>query len=165
LPITLARKLGCPVEVAVRIISAYYGRAETASRYIRRVLAVAKKVGYAETYFGRRRYCPDYQNLNGNGDACHELEKTLWNHICAGSSAEFLKWKQVRVWEALRQIGFTKDDVRLAIQLYDECIWMVRDEVLQEVREITEEIWRKKEKGFLQFQTEVKVGKSWKEVS
>lgn len=162
LPITLARKLGCSVETAVKIINAYYGRAETAARYIKRVLGVAKKKGYVETYFGRRRYCPEYPNANGDA---HEIEKTLWNHVCAGSAAEFLKWKQVYVWEALRKAHFTKDDVRLSLQMYDEAIFQCRNSLLTEVREIAEEVWLRKEPGFLPFQAEIKIGTTWKECS
>jgi DNA polymerase-1 len=162
LPTTLARKLGCSVEIATQIIHAYYGRAETAANYIKRALRAGRKNGYVATYFGRRRYCPEY--LNSNGDT-HEIEKTLWNHINAGSAAEFLKWKQVHVWEALRKAHFTKDDVRLSLQMYDETVWQCRDSLLKEVREIAEEVWLRKEPGFLPFRAEVKIGRTWKECS
>jgi DNA polymerase-1 len=158
----LAIRLGCSVETAADIIKAYYGRAKTASRYIDRTLALAKKTGYVQTYFGRRRYCPEYQNGISDREA-HEIEKTLWNHVCAGTAAEIVKWKTVRMWEALRRYGFTTGQVRLSLNMFDEAIWMVQDDLLSEIRAIVEEIWKRKETGFLQFNSEVKVGKNWKE--
>jgi DNA polymerase I len=93
-PHTLARKLGCSVEVANRIIKAYYSKVPVAHAYIADVLARAEAMGYVETFYGRRRYCPEYQNGITERDA-HEVEKTLFNHVIAGSSAEVVKRKQV----------------------------------------------------------------------
>jgi DNA polymerase-1 len=160
----LARKLGCPTEIAKQIIEAYFAKAPTALSYIKRSLHAARKNGYVSTFYGRRRYCPEYQNGIGGREA-HEIEKTLWNHICAGTSAEFLKGKQVKVWETLRQMGLAEADVRLSLNVFDECVFHVRDSLLKEVREITEEVWRRKEPGFLPFGTEIKTGKNWKECS
>jgi DNA polymerase-1 len=161
-PHTLARKLGCPVEIAAKIIKAYYGKAKTAARYITKVLHLAKEVGYVETFYGRRRYCPEYQAATGEREA-HEIEKTLWNHVNAGTAAEFLKWKQVKVWTVLRQEGFTSEQVRLSLNMFDQLIFHVRNELLQEVKQITEEVWFQKEKGFLPFKADVKIGRTWGE--
>jgi len=157
---TLSRRLGCSLETAGTISKAYFRRAKTASRHLKRVLAVAKERGYVETYYGRRRYCSDYQNGISDRDA-HEVEKTLVNHYIAGSTAEFLKWKSVYVHEALRQAGLTNADVRLSLNIFDEAIWQVRDDLLDEVRATIEPIWFRKETGFLPFRAEVKIGKSW----
>jgi DNA polymerase I len=159
---TLARKLGCSIEVADKIIKVYQSRAETAVAYIQKVLLVAKDTGYVETYFGRRRYCPEYQQLNGLREA-HEVEKTLWSHVNSGTSAELVKQKQLKTWVALRQAGFTPDDVRVAINEYDEILIHVRDSLLEEVRERATEIWQEQEKGFLPFRVGVKSGKTWGE--
>ncbi|SRR6266404_3015250 len=160
----LAMKLGCSVETAAEIIKAYYARAKTASRYIDKTLALAKRTGYVQTYYGRRRYCHEYQNGLSDREA-HEWEKSLWNHVCAGTSAEIVKWKTVRIWEALRQFGFTPNQVRVSLNVFDEAIFMVRDDLLPEVGEIVSEIWKRKEVGFLQFNSDVKIGKTWKECS
>jgi DNA polymerase-1 len=161
-PHTLARKLGCPVEIAGKIIKTYYGRAKSAARYITRVLELAKEVGYVETFYGRRRYCPEYQTATSEREA-HEVEKTLWNHVNAGTAAEFLKFKQFNVWKTLRQAGFGTEHVRLSLNMFDQTVWMVRDELLPEVKAITEEVWFQKERGFLPFKADVKIGKTWGE--
>jgi len=160
----LARKLGCPTEVARQIIEAYFAKAPTALSYIKRSLHAAKKNGYVQTFFGRRRYCPEYQNGIGGREA-HEIEKTLWNHICAGTSAEFLKWKTVWVYEALRAERVPTTAARLSLNIFDEAIYQVRDDLLEEVRAIIEPIWFRKERGFLPFKAQIKIGKTWEECS
>jgi DNA polymerase-1 len=162
---TLAQKLGCPIEVAVRIIKACHRRAPKATAYIEKTLARTKELGYASTYFGRRRFCFEYQDPNLSTQAAHQLEKTLWNHIVAGTSAEYLKRKQILVWEALRKAHFTPIDARLSLQIYDECVWHVRDSLLEKVQEIAVPIWLQREAGFLPFQATIQTGKSWEAVS
>lgn len=163
-PHTLARKLGCSVKVAQKIIDAYYGRVPTADLYIRACLSAAKRTGYVETHFGRRRYCPEYQALNGDhGREAHETEKTLWNHINAGTAAELLKFKQARAWELLRTT-WTADQVRLSIQNYDEAIFSVRDDLLPEAQALASEIWHEPTPGFLPFGVDVQTAKSWGEI-
>jgi DNA polymerase-1 len=162
---TLAQKLGCPIEVAVRIIKACHRRAPKATAYIEKTLARAKELGYATTYFGRRRFCPEYQDPVLSTQDAHQLEKTLWNHTVAGTSAEYLKRKQILVWEALRKAHFTPSDARLSLQIYDECVFSVQDSLLAEVRAIVEPIWLEREAGFLPFQATIQTGKSWEAVS
>jgi DNA polymerase-1 len=160
---TLARKLGCSTEVADKIQKAYFGRAEVAARYIERVLDQARSRGYVETFFGRRRYCPELQSGLSDREE-HEIEKTCWNHVCAGTAAELLKWKQVKGWELLRRLDYTTDYVRLVLNNYDECIWQVRNDVLPDVQLALESVWAQREKGFLPFQFEVQTGANWGEI-
>jgi DNA polymerase-1 len=161
---TLARKLGCSTEVADRIQKAYFGRAETAHRYTQRVLERAKETGYVETFYGRRRYCPELGAVSSEREQ-HEIEKTCWNHHVAGTAAELTKQKQVKGWELLRKLDYTPDHVRLVLNGYDECLWMVRNDVLRDGQTILETVWVQREPGFLPFQFGVKSGCNWGEVS
>ena len=163
-PHTLARKLGCSVETAIKIISTYYNRVPAAAFYITVLLTNAEIRGYVETHYGRRRYCPELLTKIGEREV-HEIEKTIWNHANAGTAAEYLKWKQVRIWETLRAAGFDESQVWLALNMFDETIWQVRDEVLEPVREIAEYVMREQVKGFLPFKVGVGVGKTWAEAS
>jgi len=163
-PHTLAGRLCCGIETATKIISAYYNRVPTAALYIKAVLAAARNQGYIETLYGRRRYCPEYQTATGGREE-HEVEKTLFNHLIAGTAAEFLKVKQVKTWEALREEGFTTNHIRLVLNNYDELVWHVRDDLLKEIQGIAEEIFKEQELGFLPFGVGIGVGKTWAEAS
>jgi DNA polymerase I len=163
-PHTLARKLGCSTETASRIIHAYYARVPRAAAYIKKVLKDAKNNGFVETNFGRRRYCPEYQNPANDREE-HEIAKTLWSHVNSGTAAEYLKRKQVEVWEAIRQARLTSNEARLSLNVFDECIFTVKDSLLPEVRGIIEPIWLKHESGFLPFKATIQTGKTWRQCS
>jgi DNA polymerase-1 len=163
-PHTLARKLGCPVQIAVKIINSYYRRASCAKRFIDSTLAAAEELGWVETFFGRRRYCPEYR-ADISARENHELAKTLWSHVNAGTAAELLKFKQVALWNTLRHVGFMPDQVRIVINLFDEAIWHVRDDLLTEVTDLAASVWREPIQGFLPFDSTIKSGKDWEVVS
>jgi len=159
-PYTLSVNLGCSLSVARKIIKTYYKRAKTGVRYIHRVLSDARELGFVETHFGRRRFCWDYQNGLGDREK-HEIEKTLWSHHNAGTAAEVTKFKQVAIWEALRRTGFTAADVRLSLNMYDQTIWSVRDDLMNDVQPIITELWSQRVPGFLPFRSKITLGKDW----
>jgi len=162
-PYTLAIKLGCSLAVARKIIKTYYKRAKTGIRYIHRVLSDAHELGFVETHFGRRRYCGEYQNGVGEREK-HEIEKTLWSHHNAGTAAEIVKHKQCDIWETLRREGFTSDQVRLSINMFDQLIWSVRDDLIPDVQPIVTEIWHRRVPGFLPCRSQITNGKNWGEL-
>jgi DNA polymerase I-like protein with 3'-5' exonuclease and polymerase domains len=159
MPYTLGIQLGCSQAVARKIIKSYYKRARTGVRYIHKVLEDAHNRGFVETYFGRRRYCPEYHDAGTR--AVHEVEKTLWSHHNAGSAAEVVKMKQCDIWEMLRRERFTAEHVRLSLNMFDQLIWSVRDDLLNDVKPIVEEIWNRRVPGFLPFRSQIKTGKDW----
>jgi DNA polymerase-1 len=156
---TLAYRLGCPVETAARISSIYFKRAARAKEYITETLTRAKSEGFIETYFGRRRYCPELQVATDQKEV-HQHQKSLWNHHIAGTAAEITKWKQVRACDGLRMAEFSEQHARLCFQGYDACIWHVNDQYLDDVRSEVEERWNLKEERFLCFKSKVRVGKT-----
>lgn len=161
---TLARKLGCSVDIALKIIDAYYERIPTAKIYISSVLAAAEYLGYCDTFYGRRRHCPEYA-VAGSGRDQHELEKTLWSHHNAGSAAEYVKFKTVRIWEALRLEDYDEFEVRLALNMYDEILFHVRAELLDEVKALILPIWTRQESDFLPFKSTINEGDTWGKAS
>jgi hypothetical protein len=114
-PYTLSMRLGCSTETATKIINSYYRRAPVAAEFIRKTLDDAKANGYVTTYFGRKRYCPEYQN-GATDREIHEIEKTCWNQVVAGTAAELPKKRQILAWEELRRVGFGPDRVRLVFK-------------------------------------------------
>lgn len=162
-PFTLAAKLNCSLIVARKIIRSYYKRARTGVRYIHRILDGANNDGYVETYFGRRRYCPELQNGAGEREK-REIEKTLWSHHNAGTAAEIVKFKQASIWETLRREGFTSTQVRLSLNMYDQLIFSVRDDLLNDATPIITKIWNSPVPGFLPFRSQIKQGANWGEL-
>lgn len=151
---TMASQLGCTSEVAEECMAAWAAKAPTANDYIKKYIALAKANERASTYFGRERqvFVPKV------GDT-HEEEKTLWHHHNAGTAAEVLKLTQARIWNA------KIPGARLVIQFFDELIFEVPDEILEETKTLVlEQFSRQTLKGF-DFGTDCRTGKNWLEIS
>ena len=75
----------------------------------------AKRTGYAETMFGRRRHIPELNMKNpvqrGFG------ERTAMNHPMQGSAADIIKIAMNRVARRLEEDGYR---ARMILQVHDE---------------------------------------------
>jgi len=159
---TLAQRLGVDRDVAQLLVTAYRMRAPKAVDYIDQYLEKVWETGVSETHFGRQRAFD--LNVETKHDE-NELEKTAWHHHCAGTAAEILKIKQLRVVKALEAKGYMPDRVYCAIQMHDEIILVCRDSIVEEVKVVALEAFNQKIDGFLDFAVDCRVGKNWLEVS
>jgi len=159
---TLARDLGVSVEMARHIISAWNARAPQAAKYLQDYLAEFQKTGVAYTAFGRIRNLPIKE---AKGHMKHELNKTAWHHHNAGTAAEILKIRQVRVMNNLVKAGFGSEVARCALQMHDELIVMCKDEIVPQVQAIMVEQFRREVAGYLPMRLTEKTGKTWLAVS
>ena len=64
----LAQRLGIGVSEAGKILEAYFAAFPRVKEYMDETVALARKRGYTETLFGRRRAIPDLQNPNFDQD-------------------------------------------------------------------------------------------------
>ena len=77
----------------------------------------AKKNGYVETQFGRRRYLPELASSNFNMRAFGE--RVARNMPFQGTAADIIKLAMVRVHSRLAREGLA---ARLIMQVHDELI-------------------------------------------
>jgi len=115
-PHALARQLGIPYDEAKRFIEEYFARFAGVRRFLDDTVASAKRKGYVETIFGRRRYIPELKDKSHNIRAFGE--RTATNSPLQGSAADLIKIAMVRVAQAL-QDGF---HARLLLQVHDELV-------------------------------------------
>lgn len=162
-PFALAKKLGIDPAEAQKLIDAYYARAPLARKYMEDVLAQARRTGQISTKFGRTRYMPELKRATGR--ALHEANKTAWHHHNAGTAAEVLKLKQVKVHRNLRAAGLDYDAVRIALNMHDELILIARDDVVEQTKEIAVAKFKEPIPGFLPFKVDVRVGQNWLQIS
>jgi len=161
-PFVLAKKLGITEAEAREIIQAYEERAPIATEYKKRVIREFKKTGVSITKFGRVRELKEI--MSAKRGQLHQLTKTLWHHHNAGTAAEILKIKQVKAWKAIRR-AFSVEDARLALQMHDEVIFLVKDEFLEQATELAKAAFAERIPGFLPFKVDVRTGRNWREIS
>lgn len=159
----LAKMLGLTTEEAQQLIDAYAQRAPLATAYVQQVLAEARRTGQVSTKFGRVRFMPEMRKSLKPAEM-HEASKTAWHHHNAGTAAELLKIKQVKVWKALRK-QWTSDQVRMVLQMHDEIVLLVKVELVQEVVDLALAKFQEPIQGFLPFKVDCRTGRNWLEVS
>jgi hypothetical protein len=161
-PFLLSKRLGITVPAAEKIIQGYKARAALADQYRENILAAAQKTGQVSTRFGRTRFMPDLKKARGH--QLHALRKTAWHHHNAGTAAEILKIRQAQIFNTLRK-DYSFEDVRLGLQMHDELIFVVKNELVEKVREICLEKFHQPLPGFLPFKVDTRTGQNWKAIS
>ncbi len=111
----LSQSLGIPMGEARAMIDRYFEVYPGVRSYLDRTVADARRTGYAETMFGRKRHIPELKLKNpaqrGFG------ERTAMNHPMQGSAADIIKLAMVDVARKMREQGFR---ARMILQVHDE---------------------------------------------
>ena len=111
----LSQSLDIPLAEAREMIEAYFRAYPGVRTYLDRTVEEAKRLGYAETMFGRRRPIPELKLRNPAQRSFGE--RTAMNHPMQGSAADIIKIAMNRVARRLRDDGFR---ARMILQVHDE---------------------------------------------
>ncbi len=152
----LSQSLDIPMAEARQMIEAYFEAYPGVRRYLDQTVAEAKRCGYAETLFGRRRPIPELKMRVPAQRAFGE--RTAMNHPMQGTAADIIKIAMVRVAERLRAEGFR---ARMILQVHDELDFECP---LDEVERLAEMV-RATMEGVVELAVpliaEVSVGETW----
>ncbi len=113
----LAQRLAIGVSEASEILEAYFAAFPRVKKYMDETVEEARKRGYTETLFGRRRSIPELQNKNFRVRQIGERQ--AMNSGIQGLAADIFKVALVRLDQALEAGGF---ESRLVLQVHDEVI-------------------------------------------
>ena len=113
----LAQRLAIGVSEASEILEAYFAAFPRVKQYMDETVEEARKRGYTETLFGRRRSIPELQNPNFR--IRQVGERQAMNSGIQGLAADIFKVALVRIDEALESGGFVS---QLVLQVHDEVI-------------------------------------------
>lgn len=114
---SLGKDIGVSTKEASRYIHKYLEHYSGVDRYMNAVVEQAKRDGYVETMFGRRRYLPELSSSKHTMRAFGE--RVARNMPIQGTAADIIKIAMVRVDERLRREGLR---ARLILQVHDELI-------------------------------------------
>jgi DNA polymerase-1 len=132
----LAQRLDIDQKTAQEYIDLYFSRYPGVKGYIERTLENARRSGYVQTMFERRRYTPDLKSQNRiiSGAA----ERIAVNAPIQGSAADLMKIAMIRVSRGLKGTG-----ALLILQVHDELVL----EVPADQADAAERILRKEMEG------------------
>ena len=111
----LSQSLDIPMAEAREMIDRYFEAYPGVRTYLDNTVTEAKRNGYAETLFGRRRPIPELKMRNPAQRSFGE--RTAMNHPMQGTAADIIKIAMVRVARRLRDEGFR---ARMILQVHDE---------------------------------------------
>lgn len=113
----LARQLGAPVGEAQSLMNEYFGRFGGVRDYLASVVEQARKTGYTETIFGRKRFLPD---LTSDDRQRREMtERMALNAPIQGSAADLIKVAMLGVDRRIAEAGLRS---RQILQIHDELV-------------------------------------------
>jgi DNA polymerase I len=127
----LSRTLRIPRNEAESFIRRYRKRFPKIDEFLQQCIGQAKRIGYVETIFGRRRAIPEIGARNAQRRAA--AERLAINSVVQGSAADLIKQAMLDVDRRIR----TEDrPSRMLLQIHDELVFEVPEPSLDEEREM-----------------------------
>lgn len=126
----LRAQLGSTTAEAHQFLEEYFSTFKTLSEYLESTRGFARKNGYTETLFGRRRQFPDMKSSLPYVRA--QAERMAINAPIQGTQADIIKLAMVRVDEMLAKEN-ANTDAYLLLQVHDELVYEIRTERVGEL--------------------------------
>lgn len=131
----LAQRLDIPRGEAEEILNSFFTAFPAVREYMDRSIEEARKKGYTETLFGRRRRIPELSSSNFN--VRQAGERQAMNSAIQGLAADIFKVALIRIDKHIEENSLLS---RLILQVHDEVILEVppeeKDDALKKVPEI-----------------------------
>ena len=132
----LSQSLDIPYDEAREMIERYFAAYPGVRRYLDEAVAEAKRDGYAQTMFGRKRRIPELKSRNAPLRAFGE--RTAMNHPMQGSAADIIK---LAMNEVDRKLAATPAlNAKMMLQVHDELDFSVPAERAEELAACVKEI-------------------------
>ena len=158
----LRQQLGSTTAEAHQFLEDYFNTFKTLSEYLESTRGFARKHGYTETLFGRRRQFPEMKSSLPYVRA--QAERMAINAPIQGTQADIIKLAMVRVDEMLEREQ-AHEDAYLLLQVHDELVYEIRtahaDELGARIKEIMESVLPRAETHGVPLITVIKSGPDW----
>ncbi len=153
---SLSKDIGVSVPKASEYIRSYLSKYSGIAHYMEQTVANAKRDGYVETMFGRRRYIKELAAKNKNLQAFGE--RVAKNTPIQGTAADIIKIAMIKVYNRLKDSGL---DAKLILQVHDELIVEAREDCADKVAALLKEEMENAVKLTVPMTVDVNVGKTW----
>lgn len=161
----LKTNLGTSREEAQKFYNDYFEKFTELASYLDKVKTDTARIGYTETFFGRRRY---FEGLKSKLPFIRAAaERMAINAPIQGTCADIVKIAMARVNKYLEDRGL-KEDVRLLLQVHDELVYEVREDkvlqIIKPIKEILESVVEPKAISGITCTADAKAGDNWEEM-
>lgn len=161
----LRQNLGTDRAEAQKFYDDYFEKFSGLAKYLEQVKADALRLGYTETFFGRRRY---FEGLKSKLPFIRAMaERMAINAPVQGTGADIVKLSMVRVDEFLQRENETQDAF-LLLQVHDELVYEIKENKVKElsaqIKKIMESVIDPKDTKGVICLAEISVGENWGEM-
>ncbi|HVB75026.1 MAG TPA: DNA polymerase I [Ktedonobacteraceae bacterium] len=143
---------------AAEFIRRYHETFPHIKEYVDRTLTQARKQGYVNTMYGRKRFFPDMHGLPFSERQA--LEREAVNMPIQGSNADLIKIAMIRIQHTIEEQHLS---TRMILQVHDELVFEVPDGELEQARKLVRREMEGVEKLVVPIKVEMKVGRNWYE--
>jgi DNA polymerase-1 len=163
----LRQNLGAdtPRADAQKFYNDYFEKFKGLATYIDETKADAKRKGYTETFFGRRRY---FEGIDSKLPFIRAMaERMAINAPIQGTNADVVKIAMKRIDDYLIANNL-EQDAFLILQVHDELVYEIRESLVEkivpEIKKIMEEVIDPKDIFGIKLTANGAVGRSWGEL-
>ncbi len=154
----LASRTGISNAEAQDFINKYFEAFTGVRRYLDETVKLARKTGYVETIYGRRRYIPEINS--GMAQIKNGAERTAVNMPIQGTAADMIKLAMIEIDKKLKNVS---PKSRMILQVHDELVFEVPENEIEKVAGFIEETMCSVMKLRVPIEAEVKFGANWGE--
>jgi len=157
---TLSETAGISLKEAKKFKEEYFHDFSGLKNYLEQFLEQAKRLGYAETIFGRKRFLPLIGSL---GQIGRQEERIAINMPIQGLAADIIKLSMIKISDFIKSKNLG-DEVKLILQIHDELILEVKSAIIKEIAPQLKEIMEHVTDLEVPLQVEITIGKNWGEL-
>ncbi len=155
---SLAAQTAMSRDEARAFIEKYFVVYKELAAWIEATKEGARKQGYVETLFGRRRYLPEINS--GVPMVRAAAERMAVNMPIQGTAADIMKLAMIKIHDAFHVSRFTFHG-RMLLQVHDELVFEVAKDAVGEVAAIVRETMENITKLSVPIKVEIEVGENW----
>jgi DNA polymerase-1 len=159
---SLRAQLGTSTSEAHQFFEDYFTTFSTLAEYLESTKGVARRQGFTETLFGRRREFPGMKSSLPYVRA--QAERMAINAPIQGTQADIIKLAMVEIARMLEREG-AQNDAHLILQVHDELVFEVKDSALAklapEIQRIMESVLPEGETNGVPILASAKAGPDW----
>ena len=153
---SLAKDISVTRKEAQNYIDTYLNHYRGVKEYMDFTVDKARKNGYVETLYGRKRYLPELNSSNFNMRAFGE--RVARNMPIQGTSADIIKIAMIKVYNRLKKENFK---AKLILQVHDELIVEAPKEEVMSVAVLLKEEMENAVDLKVKLIADASIGKSW----
>ncbi len=154
----LSEQIGVPVKVAKQYIQNYFEKYPQIKKFEEEIIEKAKKEGYVDTLYGRRRYIPE---INSSSYMVRQFGiRIATNTPIQGTAADIMKIAMINVYNRIKK---EKLKTKIVLQIHDELLLESPIEEKKQVKELLKTEMENAVKLFVPLTAEVSEANNWEE--